>query len=337
MADASRMLRYLARFRKRDGSGWREEPLQLSGSELPAMSDLEKTDEPLVEAGRYPRLSQARLRALVVAAGQWPHRIERQGREWVLLVGAPSHAAALRELAAFEAEEMERPKPSLSSSDEKFSTVSLYVAAWTLIALFMVQKFGPPLWEAAGVAESRAILGGQWWRAITALTLHADPPHLIANLATGLLFAAFLIPRLGTGLAWLAIVISGALGNAVNAWGYRGESHGSIGASTACFGALGILVGVELTARLRDAHGRSLWQLVLPLGAGLALLAYLGVGDEGKNIDYMAHCWGFLVGGLMGIFAEACQLKERTPAAAQPLAAILAVALVAVAWLLALR
>ena len=301
------------------------------------MSDLKKPDEPLIEAGRYPRLSQARLRALVVAAGQWAYRIERQGREWVLLVEAPSHAAALRELAAFEAEEKERPGPSIPSPDEKISTVSLYVAAWILSAFFMAQKFGPPLWEQSGVAESRAILRGQWWRTITALTLHADPPHLIANLATGLLFAAFLIPRLGGGLTWLAVVISGALGNAINAWGYRGETHDSIGASTACFGALGILVGVELTARLRDAHGRSLWQLVLPVGAGLGLLAYLGVGDEGKNIDYMAHCWGFLAGGVMGILAAACQAKERMPPAAQRLAAALAIVLVAGAWLLAVR
>jgi rhomboid protease GluP len=301
------------------------------------MSDLEKTDEPLIEAGRYPRLAQARLRALVVAAGQWAYRIERQGKEWVLLVEAPAHAAALQELAAFEAEEMERPKPSLAAPEGKFSSVSLYVTAWILSGFFMAQKFGPPLWEECGVAESRAILKGQWWRTITALTLHADPPHLIANLATGLLFAGFLIPRLGAGLTWLAIVISGALGNAINAWGYRGETHDSIGASTACFGALGILVGVELAARIRDAHGRSLWQLVLPVGAGLALLAYLGVGDEGKNIDYMAHCWGFLAGGAMGILAAAWRLKERMPGVAQRWAAMLALALVAGAWLLALR
>ena len=301
------------------------------------MPDLEKPDEPLIEAGRYPRLSQARLRALVVAAGQWAYRLERQGKEWVLLVEAPAHAAALRELAAFEAEEKERPQRAFASSDEKISTVSLYVTGWILGAFFMVQRFGPEQWEQSGVAESRAILKGEWWRTITALTLHADPPHLIANLATGLLFAAFLIPRLGTGLTWLAIVISGALGNAINAWGYRGETHDSIGASTACFGALGILVGVELTARLKDAHGRSLWQLVLPVGAGLALLAYLGVGDEGKNIDYMAHCWGFLAGGALGILAAACRVKERTPSGAQPFAAALAAALVAVAWLLALR
>jgi len=301
------------------------------------MSDLDKPDEPLIEAGRYPRLAQARLRALVVAAGQWAYRIERQGREWVLLVEAPAHAAALQELAAFEAEERERPKPAPASLDGKFSPVSLYVTAWILSAFFMAQKFGPPLWEECGVAESRAILQGEWWRTITALTLHADPPHLIANLATGLLFAGFLIPRLGAGLTWLAVVMSGALGNAINAWGYRGETHDSIGASTACFGALGILVGLELTARLRDARGRSLWQLVLPVGAGLALLAYLGVGDEGKNIDYMAHCWGFLAGGVMGVLAAAFRVRERTPPAAQPMAAALAFVLVAGSWLLALR
>jgi rhomboid protease GluP len=301
------------------------------------MSDPESPDEPMIEAGRYPRLSQARTRALVVAAGQWPYRIQREGRQWVLLVEERSHAAALRELAAFEAEERERPDPPSSLPGEKISTVSLYVAAWILGAFFMAQKFGPPHWVEAGVAESRAILHGQWWRTITALTLHADPPHLIANLATGLLFAAFLIPRLGTGLAWLAILMSGALGNAVNAWGYRGETHDSIGASTACFGALGILVGVELAARLRDAHRRSLWQLVLPVGAGFALLAYLGVGDEAKNIDYMAHCWGFLVGGGMGVLATALRVKERTPTALQPWAATFTVVLVAVAWLLAVR
>src|SRR5205809_421801 len=80
-----------------------------------------------------------------------------------------------------------------------------------------------------GSAEESAILHGQWWRTVTALTLHADASHLAANLATGLLFAAFVIPRLGAGFTWLAILLSGALGNALNAWGYRGESHDSIG------------------------------------------------------------------------------------------------------------
>jgi hypothetical protein len=125
------------------------------------MSDFEKPDEPMVEVGRYPRRSQARLRALVVAAGQWAYRLERQGKEWVLFVEAPSHAAALRELAAFEAEEEARPKPALPPADEKVSTISLFVTGWILSGFFMVQKFGPARWEQSGVAENKGNGGGR--------------------------------------------------------------------------------------------------------------------------------------------------------------------------------
>jgi membrane associated rhomboid family serine protease len=186
-----------------------------------------------------------------------------------------------------------------------------------------------------GTADSRAILHGEWWRTITALTLHGDASHIFANLVTGLLFAAFAISRLGSGVAWLTILLSGALGNALNAWGYRGEEHLSIGASTACFGALGILVGAELAARWRDHQQRSAWQLILPLGAGLGLLAYLGVGDEGKTIDYMAHAWGFAVGLIEGAAALALRLKERTPVRLQMAAGCATLALLASAWALA--
>ena len=152
-----------------------------------------------------------------------------------------------------------------------------------------------------------------------------------------MLFAAFVIPRLGSGFTWLAILLSGALGNALNAWGYRGESHDSIGASTACFGALGILVGAELLSRWSEPRQRSAWQLILPLGAGLGLLAYLGVGDEGKNIDYMAHGWGFAIGIAEGAVAMALRVKERLPGPAQRAAGVATLALVALCWVLALR
>ena len=51
---------------------------------------------------------------------------------------------------------------------------------------------------------------GEWWRAFTALTLHADIGHLGANLAAGLVYAAFLLPIFGSGWTWLFIVLAGA-------------------------------------------------------------------------------------------------------------------------------
>ncbi len=301
------------------------------------MPDPQEPHGPLIEAGRYARLAEARERGLVVAARELPHWIEREGGAWVLRVEEDAGAEVARELAAFEAEERERPVARVVFPAEKIPTLSLYVAGWVLSMFFVAQNYLGAAWEERGVAESALILRGEWWRTITALTLHADAAHIGANLATGLLFAAFALPRFGTGVTWLAIVLSGALGNAVNAWGYRGEWHGSIGASTACFGALGILMGAEVFARWREPQTRSRWQLVLPLGAGLGLLAFLGVGEKGGPVDYMAHCWGFVVGAVEGVAAEGWRVKDRAPVAVQRAAAWAAVGLVAGAWALAWR
>ena len=299
------------------------------------MSEEPKSESPLVEAGRYPRLPVAREHGLVVGAMALPYWIERADGEWVLLVEEKSIDLVRQELDAFEAEEKEKPPARALLPAEKIPTFSLYVAGWLLIAFYLVQRRMGESWMDSGAADNWAILHGQWWRTITALTLHADGPHLLANLATGLLFAAFVIPRLGSGGAWLAILLSGAIGNAVNAWGYRNVPHSTIGASTACFGALGLLVGLEFAARWREPDRRNSWQLVLPIGAGLALLAYLGVGDEGKTIDYMAHGWGLIAGILEGIAASVLQMKERMTAPWQRLAGAVTLALLAVSWVLA--
>ncbi len=299
------------------------------------MPESEEPRAPLIEVGRYTRLSEARERGLVVAARELPHWIEREGEVWVLQVEATAAEEAARELAAFEVEERARPpKPSIMPAG-KVNMLSLYVAGWSLVTFFFLQQWLGRVWELRGVAESGAILRGEWWRTLTALTLHADVSHLVANLGTGLLFAAFLLPRFGTGVTWLAVVLSGALGNLVNAWGYRGEWHGSIGASTACFGALGLLMGAEVCARWREPASRSWWQLVLPLGAGLGLLAFLGVGEEGRRIDYMAHWWGFVAGAVEGAGLEAAGIKERISPRWQKVLAWAALGVVVAAWAVA--
>ena len=90
-------------------------------------------------------------------------------------------------------------------------------------------------------------------------------------------------------------------------------------------------------ARWREPETRSRWQLVLPLGAGLGLLAFLGVGEEGGRVDYMAHCWGFVVGTAAGLLLEWLRVKERASPAVQRTAAAAALGLLGAAWVLALR
>lgn len=292
---------------------------------------------PLVEVARYDQLAAAREAALVLAAKDLAYTIEREGREWLIQVDPPIVEIAKAELEAYSREERTRPAPPTASPLEKVRTAPLFVTGWILSGFFFVQQMLGEAWTRSGAAISRDILRGEWWRTITALTLHGDLPHLVANLATGLLFAAFLQPQFGVGMTWLLILLSGALGNAVNAWGYRGETHASIGASTAVFGALGLLVGAELWARWSHPHTRSRWSLVIPLGAGLALLAYLGVGDERKQVDFMAHWWGFAVGIPLGVLATALRSRERLPRWMQRVAGLLALLLPLLAWFLAKR
>lgn len=301
------------------------------------MPDPQEPDGPLTEVGRYPRLAAARERALVIAALGLPHWLERDGAAWVLRVEPAAADAASRELAAFESEERARPAAPALLPLGKIPTLSLYAAAALLSTFFALQNRLGPTWEDRGAATSQAILHGAWWRTLTALTLHADIAHLAANLAAGLLYAAFLLPRFGSGLTWLAILASGALGNALNAWLYRAAGHASIGASTACFGALGILVGAELLARWREPQTRSRWQLVLPIGAGLGLLAFLGVGEKGASVDFMAHACGLGAGILLGIVLESSRLAERLPPTGQRLATAAALTVLPAAWFLALR
>ena len=82
------------------------------------------------------------------------------------------------------------------------------------------------------------MLAGEWWRAVTALTLHADLAHVLANAVAIAIFLGAVARRLGPALAtWLALA-AGVAGNVLTAL-VAGGGHVSLGASTAVFGALG--------------------------------------------------------------------------------------------------
>jgi membrane associated rhomboid family serine protease len=109
-------------------------------------------------------------------------------------------------------------------------------------------------WAAIGAAQAGLIRDGAWWRTFTALSLNADLLHLMSNLASGVIFGIFVAQILGSGLAWLTILLAGALGNAFNAL-VQSPEHTAIGASTGIFGALGILSGYMRRSRVVPWRG----------------------------------------------------------------------------------
>ena len=170
--------------------------------------------------------------------------------------------------------------------------------------------------------------GGQWYRALTALTLHSDVVHLLGNVAFGAVFLPFFCRRVGVGVGIFLVLLAGALGNAGNVL-MRSELHISMGFSTALFAAVGGMAGAYAAQTMRPQRA----SLLGALGAALAILAMLGTG--GDSTDYGAHVWGLALGMLFGSVWQAL-MGRRVPAWGQWLAGALALAALAAAWAMAL-
>jgi len=234
---------------------------------------------------------------LVLAARDVTHRMERTGGGWRILAPAAEAGRAVAELSAYRAEN--RPARLAMVLPRHENRTSTTLALSLLLAFFALTHTNLPdlglyahTWNELGSAKAGRILDGEWWRLVTALTLHADAAHVLGNVVVGVLFIVPICAMLGSGPGWLAVLLSGLVGNFVNAL-VQGPRHDSIGFSTCVFGAAGILAGL----RAMTGTGRS--PVLTSVAAGLALLALLGVG--GERTDVGAHLFGFLSGLGLGL------------------------------------
>lgn len=289
------------------------------------------------EAGGTFSGRKADLAALVLESRYVPFRKVRSGGGWTLLVPAAYYDAACEELRLFELENRDWPPlPPMSRplADNTLATLSVLflVATFHNLTLFDGSFYGhvPVDWLGLGSADAARILNGEWWRTVTALTLHSGLPHLLGNLAIGGFFIVFLCRDLGSGLAWCLLLLSGILGNFANAW-FQPPSHSSVGASTLVFGAVGILASLRFVRDRR--HLRRRWPL--SLAGAVALLTLLGT--EGERTDLGAHLFGFLFGIVLGICTEFLVGKHGLPGKhGNSFLALLAAAVPIVAWWAAL-
>jgi membrane associated rhomboid family serine protease len=274
-----------------------------------------------------------------------PHWIVRDGREYGLFVEERDREVATVALAQFEREESTRVKV-VETEPLNIPVFAVIMTVLVLIQLFAVQTAIPAEWASQGVADDLRIRLGEWWRTCTALTLHGDLDHLVSNLSLGVFVCAFVYSRFGVGIGFLGTVLGGAVGNALNVWVHWYQPHRSIGSSTALFAGLGLLAGAELAARLRHQDTRGLWSLIVPLGAGMTFLSLFGgagfnrdgvpVLDAGQ-VDVMAHLLGLVAGVVLGASLFAIGARRGAPSWAQLSAGIAAMALLTIAWLLALQ
>jgi membrane associated rhomboid family serine protease len=272
------------------------------------------------------------------SAGPSPSREVRNPSEgsesadgrFTIVVAAADEARATEALDGFDAEgAAEAPPPA---PDRGPSLLGLEAAI--AFGLVTGPRAAGSRWFDVGSASAELIWRGAWWRAITALTLHADLLHLAGNFVACLIFISAVGRWLGAGVGAVLILASAMAANLLTAAAHR-TAFVSVGSSTATFAALGLCAGLQMVRRLRLRARRGYaW---VPLGAGLALYAMLGVGPDA---DTYAHLFGLGVGAVVGLGAAYAQIARgwRPPRPiVQALLGMAALGAIALAWWLAFR
>lgn len=266
---------------------------------------LNNLNDEYVAVGTTSSRYQAELWSLVLLSAGIAHVTEHPAPDYVVMVGVSQAERAALEIKSFERENQHWPPPKNQGAvvDPAERPPTILMMGSLMVFHLITGPFSMDSeWFRQGAVNSRAILeGGEWWRLITALTLHSDPVHLFGNIFIGGVVIHFLCQMVGSGRGWFMLILAGTVANLANVIA-RGPGHISVGFSTAVFAAVGLLCGGQLKLS-------NLRSVLLPLGAGVALLAMLG--SSGEKTDLGAHLWGLVVGLVIGAIYNKLHLSAR--------------------------
>lgn len=153
------------------------------------------------------------------------------------------------------------------------------------------------------------LLGGQWWRLITAMFVHVGIIHIATNLWCLWNLGLLAEPLMGPFGVTAAYLLTGFAGNVLSVALHPGVPGGpqsvvGAGASGAIFGLAGVLI-VLLKSPLLPLPKPELKKLrrsvIYFALINLALGVYTAIGPSPIRIDNMAHLGGFLSGLALGV------------------------------------
>lgn len=255
-----------------------------------------------------PNRKAAREYSLLLDSLSIPNNAIFRWNSWQIEVDLADYEKAKDEIRNYEA------SGRIEKIHNKFAHIRFQKVDWTIFCttLLLLAAFHVFIYEydhleliKAGRSSAAAITEGEFFRAVTALTLHGDYKHLFSNIFFGGIVLWALSTMTGTGSALLFALFTGFAGNVMNAFFY-GSAHNSIGASTSVFGVIGVLAGLQFFDSFREKKlGR--W---LPFGAALGLLAMLGSSEKS---DVLAHLFGFAAGVPAGMIFGALFSKRSIP------------------------
>ncbi|MEP4078656.1 rhomboid family intramembrane serine protease [Haloferula sp.] len=260
---------------------------------------IEEVDE-LAVVGQWQSLDEAYEHALVVLAMNLDCFVREIDGFFALEVDSGNEGVIRDELDEYAVEQQQwRERAELPVGAVGMELAMLWVLL--LVGIFLCQIKDPAVTERFSNSSIGLFVEGEWWRPFTALFLHADFHHLAGNVLIGGVFCVMVAQSFGQWRGWLLILASGVMGNTITAGVHYPEAFRSIGASTATFGALGLLVGMGVVLAWHSRSYRKLKPIVVPVAVGLVLLGWFGAG--GVDTDVLGHLFGWLSGAVLGLVA----------------------------------
>ena len=249
---------------------------------------------------------------------------------WVLFVAPQDLALAKEALRQYEIENprwhwrQELPWPSVV-----FHWGAL-VWCFALATMYWLSAVGGANFKDAGLMKGDAVLNGAWWRLFTAIMLHADFAHLMANITFGLVVLGLVMARYGAGCALLAAYLAGAGGNLAGVLLHF--EIPSLGASGMVMGGLGLLAIQSLW--LRHVNPNAGKYAASGMLGGIMLFVLVGLDPHS---DVIAHLGGFVCGLMQGGVLALVPQKNLMRPTLNVLAGTILIALVILTWALAGR
>ncbi len=272
---------------------------------------------------------------LILSAARIPHKIEAQDHLFLLLTPEEFYLRADHELASYYSENEHWPPKQISADNFSPQFLPFSLLTISLLAIFYLVTGSwdhQSIWFSAGAGDADAILKGhEFYRLITALTLHADQVHLAGNCIIGGILFHFLCKSTGNGLALLTGLSSAILANLVNVI-LHGYNHHFVGFSTFVFAVIGIQTALKI--RLATNNKQVGIQLVTPLMAGFGLLAVFG--SSGERTDLGAHFFGLFCGLFVGLCLHSVIMRYRSSWSVQALSFIVSIIIILLSWWAAL-
>lgn len=311
-------------------------------------ADSEGAEPPDFVPFRPPRREHFMPWLALLSSQKIPYRVEFEESEPLILVPWNWAERAEREFSVYEARHADWPPPEETPqekeaaaarplvTDEAFCVFLLFFALLFRFYLFVGGSLdGMNRWHEVGIWDNALVRGGEWWRSLTALTLHSDATHVLSNVFWGFALGCLVGTEAGAGVGLLSMVMAGFLGNGLMAV-IGMEGHRALGASTMVFGLLGVLGALHTRRawrRHRQFPGGPIIKLI-PWTPLLSMVAMLNLYGTGPGTDLMGHALGFGVGALIG---SALPMDDRRLSSwtVQVCLGFLAIGLFVVAWSLA--